>query len=70
MEKIKIKKIFQKNPKEFHTTHVFPRTGNLPLYSGLPSLSVDILTLCSRSVPSSIVVTYDILSYDNGTESK
>ena len=41
-----------------------------PYIVGLPPLRVDILTLCSRSVPSSIVDMYDILSYDNGTESK
>ena len=64
------KKYFKKSAKEFHTPHGFLRTGNLLLYSGTLSRRVDILTLCSRSVPSSIVVMYGILSYDNGTESK
>ena len=52
------KNISKKSAKEFHTPHGSLRTGNLPLYSGPPSLRVDILTLCSRLVPSSIVVTY------------
>ena len=71
MEKNQNQKNISKNqPRNFiHLTASFEPE----IYSyivDLPPLRVDVLTLCSRSVPSSIVVMYDILSYDNGTESK
>ena len=69
MEKIKMKKIFKKINKGISYTLTFSLEPEIYPYIVF-TLRGDILTLCSRSVPSSIVVTYDILSYDNGTESK
>ena len=48
----------------------FLQTGNLPLYSGLSSPRINALTLCSISVPFSIVVINYILSHSNGAESR
>ena len=71
MKKINIKKIFPKDQQRnfIHLTASF-EPEIYPYIVDLPPLRVDILTLCCRSFPYSNIVMYDILSYDNSTESK